>query len=169
MDLLCHLIDAKKKSRRHWLCNTALEKMGLFSFLGVQLLSLPLMALQFHWSSIRVRGTVQFYQCARHSPVLSVCGSKSSSTCSTQPDRHSLQLQLHCGYQFPRCARTLTHQRSLSTIYDIVSLPHFKCLIGWYRYLVLKKSCPILKLKYVYFHFKIGEIWAVTVGKMNYG
>ena len=158
MELLCHLMDTKQKSPRHPLCDTALEKTGLFNFLGVQLLSLPRMALQFYWSSISVRGTVQFYQRARHSPVLSVCtaqssfisvhgtaqfyqcawhslvllvcAAQSSSTCSTQPDRHSLQLQLHCGYQFPRCARTLTHQRSLSTIYDIVSVPHFKCLIG---------------------------------------
>ena len=78
MELLCHLMDTKQKSPRHPLCDTALEKMGLFNFLGVKLLSLPQMALQFHLSSIRVCGAVQFYQCARHSPVLSLCDAQSS-------------------------------------------------------------------------------------------
>jgi len=92
MELLCHLMDTKQKSPRHPLCDTALEKMGLFNFLGVQLLSLPLIALQFYWSSISVRGTVQFYQCARHSPVLSVCTAQSSF------------ISVHGTAQFYQCA-----------------------------------------------------------------
>jgi len=87
MDLLCQLIDAKKNPPRHPMCNTALEKMGLFSL--------------WEWSCL------VFLEWCSFIGVLSVCAAHSSSMCSTQPDRNSLKLQLHCGYQFQRCALTL--------------------------------------------------------------
>ena len=97
-----------------------------------------------------------------------MCAAQSSSTCSTQPDRKSLKLQLHCGYQFPRCALTLTHQ-DLSALYMTSYLYHTLSVLSAVLLRCKKKSCPLLKLKYVYFNFKIGEISIGTVVKKNYG